>query len=389
MIRRHLLNPAGFCAGLLAIAWLSPCQVLADIGPEHIWTGDPSPCIARPGDSDEVAWLACLRQQGAPIKALQFALEVHRSSDEWAFLTEFHERGRVDVGEVFLPFKANTNDQVILLNTDRLVTWPGSLVSFDPPGDAGTQQVLRLFPGAFASGRLGVASHRQLSDGRQRFVITDVLTNECRACDIVGTAITFVDFLQGQPVGVYPVGWALPDRRSDPGAAISAILNGDVRELQVALDLAGYYSGPVDGTPGQYTQSATAEFRAEICSYQAGPLDYKEVLQLGRAGVAAEPKPCSPAMVVPPPATTRHTRDQIEAAAIEILLGDPYGRTRAEVRANIIGIVFGIEPVCGNAQDWVVRVRTAPSAAHGVIEGYMVISDINARPTCIGLPFLD
>jgi peptidoglycan hydrolase-like protein with peptidoglycan-binding domain len=253
------------------LALLAP-MARAEIIEAAVFQGDAFACLGEEPALDP--FLACLAEQGATPEALAFAQAAHGAGalGDFAVLTRFGERGVVDVGQVRLPGLANTNDQMVFLNATPPIVHPSRLISTQPLDEGGTRAVLRQFPTAAASGRLVILAHRALPNGRQRFVVTDVLTNGCRACDVAGTLVAFVEFDAGSVVATYPVGWTLPDGPGTASEAAAAIATGDGRELQRRLNYAGYFAGGMDGFAGDQTTAALEEFRAEFCLPPGGPV---------------------------------------------------------------------------------------------------------------------
>lgn len=85
----------------------------------------------------------------------------------------------------------------------------------------------------------------------------------------------------------------------------------------------------------------------------------------------------------------RFSQDEITDFAIQILLGNPYGRDEAEVRKNIAGVSYGTAAPCEDGPAWVVTVRVPASTEGGAIYGTLAIRDLDGKPVCIGLPFLE
>lgn len=244
-------------------------------------------------------WLACLQSRGASPAALAFAERMARPRppggdgyDLPGILTDFAEFGAVDAGGVFFPGLANTNDQMLFLNGTFGILHPGELTDFAAPGDRASQTLAARFPQAFPGGRIVIGAHRMLADGTQRFVVTDVLHDGCRACEIVGLAVTHMEFRDGAPFVARVMGWA--DIALDPGgdATVARIAGGDVGVLQLYLNLAGFEAGPMDGAAGPATATALAEFRAASCPGAAGAVSAAEAAMLVALADGVPPPSC-------------------------------------------------------------------------------------------------
>jgi hypothetical protein len=244
-------------------------------------------------------WLACLQGKGASPDGLAFAERMARPRppagdgyDLPGILTDLAELGAVDAGTVFFPGLANTNDQMLFLNGAFGILHPGELTDFAPPGDRASQSLAARYPQAFPGGRSVIGTHRVLADGAQRFVVSDVLNDGCRACEIVGLAIAEVEFRDGVHVATRTLGWA--DIALDPGGdeTVARIAGGDVGPLQLYLNLAGFAAGPMDGAAGPATSAALAAFRATACPGAAGPVSAAEAAVLVALADGTPPPAC-------------------------------------------------------------------------------------------------
>ena len=92
------------------------------------------------------------------------------------------------------------------------------------------------------------------------------------------------------------------------------------------------------------------------------------------------------------------SEQQARAKAIEILKGNPYGKTAAEVAKNIKQVQFlqnGNTKACGARQGpvWefhlVVVTANKDQFNNGVIDGYLALNARNGQIVCANLPLLD
>lgn len=83
------------------------------------------------------------------------------------------------------------------------------------------------------------------------------------------------------------------------------------------------------------------------------------------------------------------SQDDVIKIATDILLGEPYGQNQAEVRRNIGGVTYGTGAPCADGSAWVVTVHVPASTEGDAIDGTLIINDLDGKPVCIGLPFLD
>ena len=168
-------------------------------------------------------------------------------------------------------------------------------------------------------------------------------------------------------------------------------LGVDSEFAQDALVAAGFYSGDFapyasDGRHVLWTPKVEAAFRAALeyarqaglsydLSHVDGYYDFLTAVRDHQLTHADEPT---------------LSREYALDRAINMLLGDPYGRTRDEVRAHITGVRHGIHDVCGGAPAWIFDVHVPnPRGQTGkAIMGYLVINDQTGLLACSGLPFL-
>ena len=232
------------------------------LGPEDVW-----PSFAYGICDSYQLDASCLSAAGAPPGALRF-MQAAMADPEIAMLVvpiSITELGEVDLLMVEIPGMANTNSQQMLVNGDPSLMLLTNWADYQPPGDAGSRAVLRRYPQASPSGRIEVQGHRLLPGGIQRFVMTDILTDGCRGCDIVGASLFQLDFRDGALVGLANLGWVLSGSDST-GSDIEADLRaGDAQLLQVRLNLLGYDAGAMDGVAGSRTREALAAFQADYC----------------------------------------------------------------------------------------------------------------------------
>lgn len=78
-------------------------------------------------------------------------------------------------------------------------------------------------------------------------------------------------------------------------------------------------------------------------------------------------------------------------AAIAILIGDPYGRTAAQVSRNIVGQQRLTDDVCHTGKRvWKFHVVLRPSTTlPDGADGYLVLDAATGKFVCAGLPLLD
>lgn len=281
---------------VLSVAALFLTPVHADdlVGPEAVWNLPLDPwCSSSEGFTP---WIDCIAAQGAPAATLAVANYLSQSPpyNFGGIVTRFHELGPVDYAEIEFPILANTGFQIAMVNGDVPVLTGLMFDSSLPTQDSGTRRLLRVFPDAAPSGRYQIAAHRILPDDVQRFVVTDVLTSGCRACEIVGISITHVDFEQGRLRDSKAIGWVAYPNPVPSGWAARALLRGDELELQIRLHLRGYDAGSMDGIAGPATAEALSEFLIENCLPTSQTLTVSAIRILSSSNHGFEPAPCAP-----------------------------------------------------------------------------------------------
>jgi hypothetical protein len=223
---------------------------------------------------DQRATDACLRRLGFSEQAIAFSFAMDQEYSGATVGLSFRELGSVDLaGAEFIG--ADVYSLPVLLN--------GS-VGFHRVGqtndlrsaflDGTSQRMLRRFPNAFTDG-MDVRSHRVLSDGTQRFVLIEGVVDGCRACDLIGSAVTFLEV--GPATGgrlVYrPIGVLVGPREDTVDQMTADLFFRNSDSLQVWLNSLGYEAGPMDGQPGQQTRQALIEMQADYCLASTGRLD--------------------------------------------------------------------------------------------------------------------
>ncbi len=101
-------------------------------------------------------------------------------------------------------------------------------------------------------------------------------------------------------------------------------------------------------------------------------------------------------LITPALAAGAMSERQARAAAVQILKGDPYGRSNAQVRKNITAAqLVTAGSVCGTKVTrplWQFQVfvpKARNPSGHNDIRGYLVIDARTGKLVCAGLPFLD
>lgn len=286
-----------------ALGWIDPGpSVRAAIRDDAVdESQDWGPGLASSVDAgyrpcgERAATEACLRGLGFSPEAIAFS---HAMDGDYSGST----RGVTffELGEVDLVIAEYIGADVYSLPV--LVNGPVGFVRVEPSvdlfagfGDETSQKMLRRYSQAFANG-MNIRSHRLLSDGTQRFVLMETVVDGCRACDILGSAVTFLEV--GPSTGGVllrrPVGLLIGDPRDIVDMSVDVIRQRP-ENLQVSLNALGYDAGMMDGYPGPQTRQALMEFQAAHCL----PLTGQPDLATARALLAADgfTEPCAGAVL--------------------------------------------------------------------------------------------
>ncbi len=226
----------------------------------------------------------CLRALGLSDEAIAFSFARDGDYSGSSVGSEFRELGAVDLA--VSQFIGNT-----YYFTPMLVNGPAGFTEIGFTRDMNqafrddaSQRMLRQFPRATNIGGLSIRSHRRLADGTQRFALSEIVMDGCRACDILGSALSFIDIgpATGQRLVRRPVGLLL----DDPGQSedmTAAVLRNRPESLQVMLNTLGYDAGPMDGFAGPQTRRALMSFQVEHCLPPTGQPDQATAAALLKA----------------------------------------------------------------------------------------------------------
>lgn len=236
---------------------------------------------------------SCLTELGLSEEAVEFSLAFDPQSPRESYAIEFMELGKVDLAMVSVPYSPY-EERVLINGTPDLIRIDSvfrNLPSAFP--DNASQAVLRRYPDAAATW-VGISGHRFLPSGGQRFVIGLALSTGCRACPIVGSGVSFLDFdADGREITRSNIGLRDNSQEDIRGqvAWTQESLTGSPIKLQARLNVLGYDAGPMDGVFSQKTQEALAEFQTEQCLPPTGSLDEATIKKL--VEVDAFSAPCA------------------------------------------------------------------------------------------------
>ncbi len=237
------------------------------------------PCRAPANETD-----ACLRALGLSTEAISFSFESDGDYSGSSLGTEFRELGAVDLAT--RQFIGNTVYYIpVLLNGP--LGFQEVPFTRDLQGtfrDGTSQQMLQRFPRASNIGGIDIRSHRRLPDGTQRFTVIETVNDGCRACEILGSAVSFLEIgpATGNRLVRRPIGLLLGDP-TNAAEMTAAVIRSRPESLQVSLNALGYDAGEMDGFPGPQTRSALMEFQVEHCLTPTGQPDPATASALLRA----------------------------------------------------------------------------------------------------------
>lgn len=246
-------------------------------------------CLDRPDVSD-----------GA--RALARAVATETSFGMVGLLRRFTETGNVDIAQVVFPAMANTNWQTVLVNGEGPPRMAAELnFRRTPPSVAGTRAIRARYPQAFESGRVSISAVRMMPGGTQLFVLTDVVTDGCRACEPVAQSVRYHYFTNGRYDGLREIGWQPLFTLEDQTAYFEALVGGDVALLQARLNELGYDAGRVDGQAGPQTRAALGAFRRDYCLPQGGRVGREDFNIMGFTRDVYAGADCAPEQGASPP----------------------------------------------------------------------------------------
>ena len=192
--------PLVFAAIVLAFsvtegAKAQPPRVTQRVGPEAVWNPprDVFLMIGRECGGKSAGCLPGLMDQsGASTQAIEFSRSLHGEG----YLEAFRTMGRVDLGTIAYPFRANDNEVPALINgKPPVVDVQSSAASLVLAGDPYYDAILRKHPHAGWLGDTPTFKKMEtLPPGGQRFVFSFALQDGCHACAILGKTWFAMDF---------------------------------------------------------------------------------------------------------------------------------------------------------------------------------------------------
>ena len=213
----------------------------------------------------------CLSERGLSPAAVDFNLAAFPDAPDGGIATEFRELGVVDwvnLSVIYSPYEATllANGKPDIINPELTRDIAAAF------SDSASGSMLRRFPQATAIGGR-IAGYRALPNGQQRFVFVETVFDGCHACDVLGAAVTFLDFSTNGTLTVrQPIGLNLGEPGQDEELTADVLLK-DPQALQTALNIRGYDAGSMDGVLGNKSRQALSDFQQEQCLSVTGELD--------------------------------------------------------------------------------------------------------------------
>jgi peptidoglycan hydrolase-like protein with peptidoglycan-binding domain len=189
-----------------------------------------------------------------------------------------------------------------------------------------------------------------------------------------------------------PAGSATDADLSRIEAYFSGALGVDSEHVQMSLREAGFLSGPdapyrPDGRSVLWVPNVESAFRAALEHARLAGVPYDLSTEDGFYRFVEE---VSRHRLTPTDGSTL-TLDEALEIAVGLLIGDPYGRTREDVLANIAGARVGRDDMCGAEVAWIidVNVEDVPAMGGQSIRGDLVLDARTGQLVCARLPFLN
>lgn len=265
--------------------------------------GAEIPYVACSGARQQEAFRSCLVQLGYGEEAVAFLMKISGEDLGNYEVIDFKELGVVDLASVEWT-GAGAGEMTYLLNGSLGEYILKKSKDFSGFTDQTSRQLLAELPNA-SVGSGFIVSHRRLSDGTQRFVYSESITNGCRACELIALTYEFLEvgpatggLLKRRPIGI--------GYRVDGGDLTPALIVQYPEISQSMLNLQGYDAGPMDGVLGPRSATAFTEFQREHCLPVTGQLDFATATELLESDGFAAPK-CDANRLVAAGATSNAT----------------------------------------------------------------------------------
>lgn len=237
-------------------------------GAELVYEGDIGyrPCGDAPDTPD------CLRDLGLSDEAIAFSYAMENDYSGATVGISFRELGAVDLVEARFIGNTAYYFPVLVNGQPELQNIPITRDLFRFFRDGASSTMLQRFPRAASLGPANVTAHRVLPNGTQRFVLTETIVNGCRACAVLGSAVSYLEISPNGDSQRRPIGLLLsnPSQSTEMNAEE---LQRRPASLQIRLNMLGYEAGSMDGVIGDKTRTALSRFKAEHCMIPDARLD--------------------------------------------------------------------------------------------------------------------
>jgi hypothetical protein len=177
---------------LIAVAvQVAHAQSKRELDKSIVWSFYEVDCDLAASDRDRCI-VTKMRAGGASSAAVHFAEFLIKEGDSgWA--VKFEERGTVDLVTVLHPFRANTNESLVLVNGfPPIIPVDFYQMTAKDKARPDVHKILRRSPDAFLTGRPVFVRTEKLSGG-SRYVFADVFA-ACRACEVLGSGEYGLEF---------------------------------------------------------------------------------------------------------------------------------------------------------------------------------------------------
>ncbi len=172
----------------------------SEVGLPMVWDPgksipDIQGCFPLPG-GDPQCITGVMQKAGASPQAVEFDTKALGGE---AFLTKFQEMGKVDLGTIVYPTRANSNTQFILVNGTPPLIHVDDADAFQKAIDIHTDPLYSSLAAKFPQLEVSIGDNQfekmeQPSAGGQRFIFSFRIVNGCRACEDAGVAHVAFDF---------------------------------------------------------------------------------------------------------------------------------------------------------------------------------------------------
>lgn len=170
-------------------------QLSGPIGSDALWNPPDDTWIKLQKQCPAERSATCFETFMRQMRASPEAIAITRTLGGEAFLSSLRKMGRVDLGTITYPFRANSNDEPELVNgTPRLINVAESTRKVSIHGDPLFTLISRQYPNAMGGWEPEFYDMENLPSGGQRFIFISPIRDGCHACAVVGKTWISFDF---------------------------------------------------------------------------------------------------------------------------------------------------------------------------------------------------